>query len=29
MGEYVLGSMHLANMGKDDCRSDVFIGTLN
>lgn len=29
MGEYVLGSMHLANMGKDDCRSDVFIGALN
>lgn len=29
MGEYTLGSMHLANMGKDDCRSDVFIGTLN
>ena len=29
MGEYVLGTMHLANIGQDDCRSDVFIGTLN
>jgi len=28
-GEYELGSMHLANMGRDDCRSDVFIGALN
>jgi hypothetical protein len=27
-GEYVLGTMHLANMGKDDCRSDVFVGVL-
>lgn len=29
MGEYELGTMHLANMGRDDCRSDVFIGVLN
>jgi hypothetical protein len=29
MGEYVLGTMHLANAGRDDCRSDVFIGALN
>ncbi|HLV85894.1 MAG TPA: hypothetical protein VKV39_02885 [Candidatus Sulfotelmatobacter sp.] len=29
IGEYVLGSMHLANLGRDDCRSDVFIGALN
>ncbi len=29
MGEYVLGTMHLANLGRDDCRSDVFVGTLN
>ena len=29
MGEYVLGTMHLANLGRDDCRSDVFIGALN
>jgi hypothetical protein len=29
MGEYILGTMHLANMGRDDCRSDVFIGALN
>jgi hypothetical protein len=29
IGEYVLGTMHLANFGRDDCRSDVFIGTLN
>jgi hypothetical protein len=29
MGEYVLGTLHLANMGRDDCRSDVFIGALN
>jgi hypothetical protein len=29
MGEYVLGTMHLANLGRDDCRSDVFIGVLN
>ncbi len=28
-GEYVLGTMHLANLGRDDCRSDVFIGALN
>ena len=28
-GEYVLGTMHLANLGHDDCRSDVFIGALN
>lgn len=28
-GEYVLGTMHLANAGHDDCRSDVFIGALN
>jgi len=27
-GEYILGTMHLANMGRDDCRSDVFIGEL-
>src|SRR5271157_476243 len=29
IGEYVLGTMHLANMGRDTCRSDVFIGELN
>lgn len=29
MGEFVLGTMHLANLGRDDCRSDVFIGVLN
>jgi hypothetical protein len=29
IGEYTLGTMHLANLGRDDCRSDVFIGTLN
>jgi hypothetical protein len=29
IGEYVLGTMHLANMGADNCRSDVFIGVLN
>jgi hypothetical protein len=29
IGEYVLGTMHLANLGRDDCRSDVFIGALN
>jgi hypothetical protein len=29
MGEYVLGTMHLAGLGRDDCRSDVFIGALN
>jgi len=29
MGEYVLGTLHLANLGRDDCRSDVFIGALN
>ncbi len=29
MGEFVLGTMHLANLGQDDCRSDVFIGALN
>jgi hypothetical protein len=29
MGDYVLGTMHLANLGRDDCRSDVFIGALN
>jgi len=29
MGEYVLGTMHLANLGRDDCRSDVFVGVLN
>lgn len=28
-GEYILGTMHLANLGRDDCRSDVFIGALN
>jgi hypothetical protein len=28
IGEYVLGTMHLANLGRDDCRSDVFIGEL-
>ncbi len=28
-GEYVLGTMHIANLGHDDCRSDVFIGELN
>lgn len=28
-GEFVIGTLHLANMGRDDCRSDVFIGTLN
>jgi len=27
--EYLLGTIHLANMGRDDCRSDVFIGALN
>lgn len=29
IGEYVLGTMRLENLGRDDCRSDVFIGTLN
>jgi hypothetical protein len=29
MGEYVLGTMHLSNLGRDDCRSDVFMGVLN
>jgi len=29
MGDYVLGTMHLANLGRDNCRSDVFIGVLN
>ena len=29
VGEYVLGTMHLANIGRDDCRSDVFVGVLN
>jgi hypothetical protein len=29
IGEYVLGTMRLANIGRDDCRSDVFIGVLN
>lgn len=29
VGEYKLGSMRLANLGGDDCRSDVFIGALN
>ena len=29
IGEYVLGTMHLANLGQDNCRSDVFIGVLN
>ncbi len=29
MGEYMLGTMQLANIGRDDCRSDVFIGALN
>jgi len=29
IGEYVLGTMHLENLGRDDCRSDVFIGMLN
>ena len=28
IGEYVLGTMHLANLGRDDCRSDVFVGEL-
>jgi hypothetical protein len=28
IGEYVLGTMHLENIGHDDCRSDVFIGAL-
>jgi len=28
-GEFVLGTMHLGNLGRDDCRSDVFIGVLN
>jgi hypothetical protein len=28
-GEFVLGTIHLANAGHDDCRSDVFIGALN
>jgi hypothetical protein len=29
VGEFVLGTMHLANLGRDNCRSDVFIGELN
>ncbi|HUA14011.1 MAG TPA: hypothetical protein VMG31_01840 [Verrucomicrobiae bacterium] len=29
IGDYVLGTMHLANAGRDNCRSDVFIGALN
>ena len=29
IGEYTLGTLHLANLGRDDCRSDVFIGALN
>lgn len=29
LGEYTLGTMHLANLGSDNCRSDVFIGVLN
>jgi hypothetical protein len=28
-GEFVLGTMHIVNLGRDDCRSDVFIGRLN
>jgi hypothetical protein len=28
-GDFILGTMHLVNLGRDDCRSDVFIGALN
>jgi len=28
IGEYTLGTMHIANTGRDDCRSDVFVGAL-
>jgi hypothetical protein len=28
IGEFALGTLHLANLGRDNCRSDVFIGEL-